>query len=355
MWIFLLLFSVASWAFPVLHFIKPESSFTQIVTLDSCSTYLMTKDMVGCNPALFPYQKDEGLRLGLSTITDGESVEVGQKLLFDPIKEEFLREIFEKHPFNSWGGNSFIQFRTSKFYLSYEPILVNADVFVFNPASPEVAMSLVKSNRLNVTTGIEVTNNDFVQSSLGIKAYYYRSEFFQDSFFLSDLTTQEADELIDFEKQNGIAGDIGAFFKFQNPWIPKVSLQVKNLGTTFKNEEKDILSESQMRPLLVYEQYSRAGIGYDYKTEWGILNAEVSAPFFRIYEDLYSEYIVGSLNYTLSRFSSSLSYSKYQQAFGFNFGSKLASIGIFYGSNQPLGDFSTQKEKVAGVRAEVSL
>lgn len=355
MWIFLFLFSVATWAFPVLHFIKPESSFTQIVTLDACTTFLSTKDMVGCNPALFPYQKDEGLRMGLSTITDGDSVEVGQKLLFDPIKEEFVREIFEKHPFSSWGGNSFIQFRTSKFFLSYDPVLVNADVFVFNPASPEVAMSLVKSNRLNVTSGLELMDNDVMKSSLGIKAYYYRSEFYQDSFFLSDLTNQEADELIDFEKENGVAGDLAAFFQFKNPWLPKLSLLVKNIGTTFNNKEKDILSESQMRPLLVYEQYSRAGVGYDYKTQWGILNAEISAPFFRLYEDIYTEYIVGSLNYSLSRFSSSLSYSKYQQVFGFNFGSKIATIGIFYGNHRPLGDFSTQKEKVAGIRAEVSL
>lgn len=293
--------------------------------------------------------------MGLSTITDGESVEIGQKLLFDPIEEEFLREIFEKHPFSSWGGNSFIQLRTSKFYLSYDPILVNADVFVFNPASPEVAMSLVKSNRLNVTSGFLVMDNDVLKSSLGIKAYYFRSEYYQDSFFLSDLTTKEADELVVFEKQNGIAGDIGAYFQFTNTWLPKISLLVKNLGTTFKNQEKDILSENQMRPLLIYEQYSRAGFGYDYKTDWGILNAEVSAPFYKIFQDIYTEYVVGSLNYSLSRFSTSISYSKYQQAFGFNFGSKIASIGIFYGNNQPLGDFSDQKEKVAGVRGEVSL
>lgn len=355
MWILLIIFSALSWGFPVLHFIKPESNFTQIVTLDSCSTFLVTKDMVGCNPALFPYQKEEGLRIGLSTITDGESVEVGQKLLFDPIDEEFLREIFEEHPFNSWGANSFIQLRTGKFYLSYDPLSVNADVYVFNPASPEVAMSLVKSNRLNVSSGLELVRNDTLRMSLGVKAYYYRSEFYQDSFFLSQLSSQDVDELIKFKKENGIAGDLSTFIQFENAWLPKVSFMVKNLGTRFNNKEDDILSESQMRPLMIYEMYSRLGLGYDYKTRWGILNAELNAPFRNIYEDVYSEYLVGSLNYALSRFSTSLSYSKYQQAFGFGFGSKIASIGIFYGSSRPLGDFSNQREKVAGVRGEVSL
>lgn len=355
MWILLLLLSALSWGFPVLHYIKPESNFTQIASLDSCSTFLLTKDMVGCNPALFPYQKEEGLRIGLSTITDGESVEVGQHLLFDPIDEKFLKEIFEKHPFNSWGANSFIQLRTSKFYLSYDPLLVNADVYVFNPASPEVAMSLVKSNRLNITTGFEILNNDVMKFSLGAKAYYYRSEYFQDSFFLSDLTSADVDELIKFKKQNGVAADIGSFIQFENAWLPKISFQVKNLGTTFNNKEDDIVSENQMRPLLVYEMYSKLGMGYDYKTAWGILNAEINAPFRNFYEDIYTDYIAGSLNYTLSRFSASLSYSKYQHAFGFGFGSKIANIGIFYGSSQPLGDFSTQKESVAGVRGEVSL
>ncbi len=338
-----------------MHFIKPESNFTQIITLDACATIQSNKDMVGCNPALFPYQKDEGLRMGLSTITDGDSVEVGQKLLFDPIKEEFLREIFQDHPFSSWGANSIIQLRTGKFYLSYDPILVNADVFVFNPASPEVAMSLVKSNRLNISSGIEAINNDVMQLSLGTKVYYYRSEYYQDSFFLSQLTSQDVDELIDFKKKNGIAGDVSTFIQFKDSWLPKISFIVKNLNSTFNNKDSDILSENQMRTIMIYEMYSRAAIGYDYKTQWGIFNAEINAPFSKFYEDLYSEYIVGSLNYSLSRFSTSLSYSKYQQAFGFNFGSKIASIGIFYGTSRPLGDFSNQKENVAGVRGEVSL
>lgn len=213
MWILLvLLFPILSWAFPVLHFIKPESNFTQIVTLDSCGTFNQGSDMVGCNPALFPYQQEQGLRAGLSTITDGESVEVGQKLLFDPIKEEFLRKIFERRSFNSWGANSYIQLRSGSFYVSYDPLLVNADVFVINPASPEVAMSLIKSNRLNIISGVELVNNGILKSSIGAKVYYYRNEVFQDSFFISQLTSQNVKEIIKFKKQNGVAGDIGTYF-----------------------------------------------------------------------------------------------------------------------------------------------
>lgn len=344
-----------SWSFPILHFIKPESNFTQITTLDACTTYLQSMDISGCNPALFPFQKDEGLRMGLSTITDGESVEVGQKLLFDPIKEDFLRKLFEERAFNSWGGNSYIELRTSKFFLAYDPLAVNADVFVFNPSSPEVAMSLVKSNRLQVTSGLKVVENDSVTMSLGAKVYYYRSEYYQDSFFLSDLSGQDVDELIKFKKRSGVAGDLGGFLKFENAWMPKVSLLLKNLGSQFKNKEKDIISEHQMRPLLVYETYSRLGVGYDFKTDWGVFNAELNLPFKDIYQDLYNEYISTSLGYSLSKFYTSVALSKYQQIFGFNFGSKIASIGIFYGKARALGDFSTQKENVGGVRAEVSL
>jgi hypothetical protein len=190
MWILLCLIPAFSWAFPVLHFIKPESNFSQITTLDACTTFLTSKDMAGCNPALFAFQRDEGVRIGLSTITDGESVEVGQKLLFDPIKKEFLEKLFRERAFNSWGANSFIELRTSKFFLSYDPLAINADVFVFNPASPEVAMSLVKSNRLQATTGFMVIDNNILQASVGTKFFYYRSEYFQDSFFLSDLASR---------------------------------------------------------------------------------------------------------------------------------------------------------------------
>ena len=197
--------------------------------------------MAGCNPALFPFQKDEGVRMGLSTITDGESVEVGQKLLFDPISEEFLQKLFNKRSYNSWGANSYIELRTSKFFLSYDPVSVNADVYVFNPSCPEVAMSLVKSNRLQLTSGWKAIDNDLLIASIGSKVYYYRSEYYQDSFFLSDLSSQHVDELISFKDQSGVAADIGTFFKFTNPYLPKVSFLVKNLGTKFQNKEKDIL------------------------------------------------------------------------------------------------------------------
>jgi hypothetical protein len=355
MWILFLLVPVFSWAFPVLHLIKPESNFTQITSLDACTTFRSSNDIVGCNPALFPYQNDQGVRMGLSTITDGESVEVGHKLLFDPIKEEFLQKIFRERSFNSWSANSFIELRTAKFFLAYDPLSVNADVYVFNPSSPEVAMSLVKSNRLQVTTGAELMNNDFLLMSLGAKIFYYRSEYYQDSFFLSDLAGQDVDDLIKLKNKSGVAADIGSYFRFKHSWLPKVSFLIKNFNSQFKNNEKDILAENQMRPLLVYETYSRLGLGYDYKTNWGIFNSEVSFPFQDIYQDLYSEYISYSIGYSLSRFSTSFGLSKYQQIFGFNFGSKIASIGIFYARSRPLGDFSLQTENIGGVRAGVSL
>lgn len=356
MWFIPFLFApVIAFAFPVLHFIKPESNFAQITTLDACTTYLTSKDISGCNPALFPYQKDEGVQMGLATITDGESVEVGQKLLFDPIKKDFLEKIFRERSFNSWGANSIIELRTSKFFLAYVPLSLNADVFVFNPSSPEVAMSLVKSNRLQGTTGVEVLNNDLLSFSLGAKVYYYRSRYYQQSFFLSDLATQDVKELIRFRNKAGVAGDLGAFFKFKNAYLPKISFLVKNLNTTFTNKESDILAENEMRPVLVYETYSRLGLGYDYKTKWGAFNTEINLPFKEVYKDLYSEYIVGSFGYSISRFSSNIAYSKYQQIFGFNFGSKIATIGVFYGKSRPLGDFSTQTENIGGVRAVVSL
>lgn len=355
MWIFALFITSVSWAFPVLHFIKPESNFTQITTLDSCSTYLNTQDMVGCNPALFPFQKSQGIRMGLTTITDGESVEVGQKLLFDPIKEEFLKKIFEERSFNSWGGNSFIELRTAKFFLAYDPLSVNADVYVFNPSSPEVAMSLVKSNRLQVSSGVVVADNDVLKASVGSKIYYYRSQYYQDSFFLSELTSTNAKDLVDLRYKTGVATDIGAYFQFNNTYIPKFSFLVKNLGSLYKTKESDIIAENQMRPLLVYETYSRAAMGYDIKRNWGIINTEISLPFRMIYQNLYTEYISGSVGYSLSKFSTQVSYAKYQQAFGFNFGSKIASVGIFYGRSRPLGDFSSQIENIGGVRGEISL
>lgn len=293
--------------------------------------------------------------MGLATVTDGESVEVGQKLLLDPIKEDFLRKIFAKQAFNSWGANSFIELRTSKFYIAYDPLLVNADVFVFNPAAPEVAMSLIKANRLRVTSGLKLLENKTLDLSLGTKIYYFRNQVYQNSFFLSDLAGQDVKDIIRFDKENGVAADVGAFFKFHNNWLPKISLLVKNLNSPLTNENKDIVAENKIRPLLTYETYSRLGIGYEFRNTWGVINTEINLPFEKIYQQFYSEYVSGSVGYALSRFSTQLAVSKYQQIFGFDFGSKLASIGIFYGRSQPLGDFSDQIENVGGMRGQVSL
>lgn len=142
--------------------------------------------------------------------------------------------------------------------------------------------------------------------------------------------------------------------QFSNKYIPKFSFQVKNLNSPIHNNDEEVISESQMRPVLVYQMYSRLGIGYDIKTNWGIFNAELNAPYNNAFQDLYNEYISGSIGYSLSRFSTLVSYLIYQQAFAFNFGSKVASIGIFDGTSRPLGDFSAQKGSLAGVRGEVS-
>ena len=355
MWLLVFLFTSVAWGFPTLHLIKPESNFSQITTLDACTTYLSGPDMVGCNPALFPLQKSVGIRMGLSTITDGESVEVGQKLLFDPIKKEFLEKLFSRRAYNSWDFNSSIELRTSKFYLAYDPLSVNADVFVFNPSSPEIAMSLIKSNRLQITSGVELLNTESILFTMGTKFYYYRSQYYQDSFFLSELTSNDVKDLIKLRKKSGVAGDIGGFLQFKETWLPKISVLLKNVGSTFKNTEKDIEAENEMRPLLTYEQYSRLGFGYDYKTSFGAFSTELNLAFRSIFSNFYSEYPSLSLGYALTRFNSQISYSKYQQVLGFNFGSKIASIGIFYGRSRPLGDFSTQTENVGGVRMEISL
>lgn len=354
-WLLGVFFTFNTWAFPVLHLIRPDSSFTQITTLGACTTFTTSEDATRCNPALFPIQKGEGVRMGLATITDGDSVEVGQKLLLDPIKKEFLQKIFNEQSFNSWGANTFIELRTSKFTVAYDPLLVSADVFVFNPASPEVAMSLIKSNRLRLSYGQDVLKSDEFSWSLGATVYYYRNQVYQDSFFLSDLAGKDVKDIIKFEKQSGVAGDIGTIFRFKNSYLPKIAVLVKNLNSPLNPRDEDIEAENELRPLLNYETYSRLGFGYEFKQDWGIINTELNLPFDGVFQVYYPEYVSWSLGYALSRFSTNIAYSKYQQIFGFDFGSKLASVGIFYGKTRPLGDFAEQTESVGGIRAQVAL
>lgn len=357
MHLLLLLISLNCMAIPVLHNFKPHFNFTQIVSQDTCSTYSKRRDSVGCNPALFHENSKEGLTFFVGSKSDGESVDTGKKLLFESIKKEFLTELFEQRNFNSWGAGSYLEFNTPYFYLSFDPIQVNADIFVFNPAFPEVSMSLNQVKRLSLTSGtrlqsISSKNHTF---DFGATVFYFEQKYYQDSFSLFELTNSSADELVQFKTEKSIAADISVLYRSNYQVIPNIGLMIKNLNSHYTIKEEDIISEKILQPLLIYEQYSKINIGYDFYFKFGSLNLETTIPFNKVYEELLNEYIASSLSYSLGGFSTTVSHSKYIDSFGFKFESNSSGIGIYYSTVQSLGDFSNKKESTAGFAFEVYL
>lgn len=355
LWLILIGLTRTAQAAPVLHLVGPDSSFTQISTLSSCTTFLGRTDAPDCNPALFAGSKEAWVRFGLATIADGDSIDTSQKLLFDSVKEPFLEELFNERAFTTAGMNSSIDFRTPYFQLSYDPVSVTADVFVFNPAFPEVAMSLVKSKRLGATTGTLLWQESDQSLSVGGTLFYYQRREFLGEFALVDLATNEVNELIVFENESGPAGDLGMAFQSGASWFPDLSLLVKNLGSKFDFNEADLNSERKLRPVLVYETHSRVGVGKSWSTEFGGFGAEINLPFDGVYAAYYPDYASVSGTYQLGGFDWNLGLARFQQVTGFRFSSRNTAVGIFFARTQPLGRFRDEVERSAGVQFGVTL
>jgi hypothetical protein len=352
----LLFFTLQSaFAAPVLHLIRPDSTFAQITTLDACMLMRGHSDAGSCNPALYKTEKKQGIGFGLATISDGDSVEVGKKLIFKPIEEEFLRELFEEKSFNTWGANTSIDFKTSLFHLYYDPVTVTADVLVLNPAFPEVSMALVKSKRVGVTMAHELLSSDEQALSIGVNAFHYQRKEYLDSFSLVDLTSSDVDELIKFKTRSGSAADVGLAYQNQSSWVPDVSFLVKNLNSDFKTNDSRLESERYLWPVLVYETHSRLAVGKTISTEYGALGFEVNAPFKGVYEDFYNEFLTLGAHYHMRSLEWLVGLAKYQQTTGFRFSAKSVAVGVFYARTRPLGDFRKDVENSAGVQLGVSL
>jgi hypothetical protein len=340
---------------PVLHLVRPDSTFTQISTLDACTTFAGRTDAPECNPALFAGAKDAWVRFGAATVTDGDSVDTGKKFLFDSVSEEFLREMFDERAFVTAGANTAIDFRTPYFQLSYDPVTVTADVFVFNPAYPEVSMALVKTKRLGITSGTELWSEGTAKLSAGGTLFHYQRRQFLGEFALVDLATREVEELIIFENESGVGGDVGLAYQSGHAWVPDVSLLTKNIGTGFPSAEADRRSERKLRPVLVYETHSRVGVGKRWRSSWGGWGAELSAPFDGVFAAYYPDYLSLSGSYDLGGFEWMAGVARFQQVTGFRFSSKNTAVGIFFARSQPLGRFRDEAESSAGVQFGVTL
>jgi len=354
--LFIYLICVNSYALPLSISNKPHFSFNQIGTLDACAVYKKRRDSINCNPANFKSSSYEGMVFHLTTKTDGDSVDTGKELLFEPISESNLRDIFELNAFSSWDANSIIEFRTTLFYLSYEPIYTSANFFLYNPAFPEVSLNLSSQRRINITVGEEFKFLSYNVLSFGTNVNYFERRYFSGTFALLDVSGSGVDELINFKKTSGINADVGLTYQSTySKYIPIISVQMRNLGAIHEINNEKVKSEKFIEPILLYETYTKIDVGYDLTLDYGSLGFAVSLPYNKDMSELYTDYITSSVSYSLWDFEVMGASSLYTQMMAIKFASPMNAIGIYFGKSKAIGNFLDDYENYAGVTLEIYL
>lgn len=355
-WIACLLSISTAFGHPLKTLIGPHFGFNQVATQDTCANFSLRRDSVLCNPANIAISNTEDLTFSIFSKTDGDSVEAGQKILFDPIKEDNLRDLFELNSFNSWEANTMIEFHTGYFYLSYEPIYAQAGFFIYNPASPEISLTSSSQRRINITIGdqYEISSNHSL--SFGTNVFYYERNYYSGQFSLLDLTGTDVDELVSFKKTSAINTDLGLLYQNDETlWIPYVSWQYRNLGSSHEVDEDKLDDEVSLESILLYEPYMKFEIGYDFLLEYGSLGISSSFSFDKEMKTYYSDYSVLALNYSLWNFEVMSSFSLYTKTLGIKFASNSNSVGVIWGETKALGDYLDRPESFAIVALEIYL
>jgi hypothetical protein len=297
----------------------------------SCSTVAGTTFSSLCNSALFGLSKNEGINLSIVGKADGDSIDNGRDLIFDPITEELIRKLFEEKNFNSFTFSSGIRFSTSLFEITYSPYYLLADLYIFNPAFPEISINLVNRESLRLTSGTnKLVDNLFGRYDiyLGASAFYYSIESSNTVFSLFDLVNNQPEELISFSKQSGVDGDIGLYFKTDYMYFADISVQVKNVLDSVDKVVEDQFAKQKTS--LLFERYTTVGVGKSFKTKYGGLNLNFEFYHGDLFSNFYRDLTSLGLRYDLNLFSILSGFSKNYQNLGLLFRSENFNIGLSY-------------------------
>ncbi len=322
----------------------------------ACSTTEGAEFSIKCNPALFPYTDEEGIVLSVIGKSDGDSIDNGQDLIFDPISEQLIRKLFQDKNYTSFTFNGDIEFKNSLFNLTYSPYYLLADLYLFNPAFPEISIHLVSRETIRLTSGMEVFNfsNSF-DLSFGSSIFYYEHSYENTVFSLFDLSIKKPEELISFSTVYGVAADIGFFLNNDSKFIPKLSLQVKNINSDLRINESHAKSAFRQSSLFLFETYSQLGFGKSFKTKWGRFDLGIETYFTDIFKEVAPKQTQVGVSYQLGLFSVFSSLSKYYQNLGLRFSSKHFNVGVTYSREKDLGSFQNQHDDSVYTGVEISL
>lgn len=321
-------------AYEVTHLVKPYSTFETASLKNSCSTIRGVNYSSNCNPALFPYSNQQGIAISIIGKSDGDSIDVGKELIFDPITEPLIRKLFEEKNYNSFTFNGNISFKTSLFEITYIPYYLMADLYIFNPSFPEISINLVSREVLQLTSGIEVGAITLGESSyslsVGTNLFYYEHTYENTTFTLFDLGFQKPEELIVFKSKYGLSGDLGFLLSNDSAFVPDISIQFKNIESKVERNEARVRSAYQQESKYLFETYSSLGIGKKLETSYGGIGLNLEQPFIGYFEEYSTDDLSLGIHYDLKLFSIFLGISKQYKNIGMQFKSNTFNVGITY-------------------------
>ncbi|OFZ74858.1 MAG: hypothetical protein A2451_04600 [Bdellovibrionales bacterium RIFOXYC2_FULL_39_8] len=347
-------------AFPlaITHQLRPNGNFDTLALSNACSTIVGTSFSVRCNPALFPYSKGEGVLISASGKSDGDSIDNGRDLIFSPITEELIRKIFQQKNFNTFTLNSDFAFKTSVLEISYSPYYLLADLYLFNPAFPEVSLNLINHESLRLTSGLEVLQLPTAVAkfifSAGASVYYFEHSYENTVFSLFDLTTTRPENLIKMKSRYGVGADVGFFLDNNSLLFPKLSLQIKNINSTLEDDSSENEAIIQA-PQFLFDTYSTIGIGEKFQTAYGRFDLSCEIPFSDYFFLVSPAQIMFSGRYSIGLFSVLGSAGKYYQNVGLRFDSKNFNIGITYSREADMGAEQASMEQAVYTGVDIIL
>ncbi len=340
------------------HLIHPGSTFITTVTGRSCSTFVVSRDAINCNPALFTHFKSSGVQFSLIGKAEGDSIETGKRLVLEPITEDQIRKLFQKNSFNSFSFNSNIGFFNPLFKLSYSPYLILGDILILNPAFPEVSLNLIKRSVLTLSSGGDFSgifgSND-VEFNIGQNINFYSEISANNKFTLYDLSTTNPDKLVTFQKKKGVTLDLGTELVLKNFYELKISSQLKNLFAKDKINKTYSISSTRLQNLYLFEPYAQLGIGKNITTQYGRFEMNIENYFAEYYKEYDPVMTSIGLNYTLGLFSFLGSASKNYQSLGMHFLSQNFDVGIAYILEKNIGKYQSNPEKSVFLGVDINL
>ncbi len=342
------LFATNALAIVTTHQLKPNGSIDTMSLGGACSTIPGTNFSVRCNPALFPYSKEEGVLIAIAGKADGDSIDNGRDLIFEPISETLIRKLFEEKNFNSFTFNSDFIFKTSFFELSYAPYYLLADIYIFNPAFPEISLNMANRENLRFTSGFTVGSMNFLTTEFtltsGAGVYYYEHAYENTVFSLFDLTVENPEELIHIKTLYGVGADVGFFLDNNSSFFPRLAMQIKNMNSKLKTADTSSIPFLQTTQFL-FETYSTVGIGKGIKTLYGGIDLSFEFPFYDYFGEVEMDHATISSRYNISLFSVLLGYGKFYKNIGLRFDSKNFNVGISYAQESDMGHLQSSVEK----------